>query len=115
MWNQLQLCGFEICPQKPTISDGENYFWKNFFSGYMVDAKTTCSLFIAPKYVVYFIQQMHAWTWVHMIENDWKHSKMSNKVPFSKFQMSNQRLGVNQLLGVTLNRWPTNFFLCFSL
>ena len=28
--------------------------------------------------------------------------------------MSNQRLGVNQLLGVTPNRWPTNFFLGFS-
>ena len=28
--------------------------------------------------------------------------------------MSNQRLGINQLLGVTLNRWPTNYFLCFS-
>ena len=26
--------------------------------------------------------------------------------------MSNQLLGVNQ--GVTSNRWPTNFFLCFS-
>ena len=28
--------------------------------------------------------------------------------------MSNQRMGVNQLLGVTSNRWPTNFFLRFS-
>ena len=33
----------------------------------------------------------------------------------TKFQMSNQPLGVNQLLGVTLNRWPTNFFLCKPL
>ena len=31
-----------------------------------------------------------------------------------KFQISNQRVGVKQLLGVTLNRWQTNFFLCFS-
>ena len=31
-----------------------------------------------------------------------------------KYQMSNQLLVVNQLLGVTLNRWPTNFFFCFS-
>ena len=30
-----------------------------------------------------------------------------------KFQMSNQRLGVNQLLGVTPNCWPTNFFSVF--
>ena len=29
--------------------------------------------------------------------------------------MSNQRLGVNQLLRVTSNCWQTNFFLCFSL
>ena len=28
--------------------------------------------------------------------------------------MSSQRVGVNQLLGVTPNRWPTNFFLGFS-
>ena len=32
----------------------------------------------------------------------------------TKFQMSNQPLGVNQLLGVTPNCWPTNFFLRFS-
>ena len=28
--------------------------------------------------------------------------------------MRNQLLGVNQRLGVTPNRWPTNFFLHFS-
>ena len=28
--------------------------------------------------------------------------------------MSNQLLGDNQLLGVTPNRWPTNFFLNYS-
>ena len=28
--------------------------------------------------------------------------------------MSNQLLGDNQLLGVTLNRWPTNFFFLFT-
>ena len=32
----------------------------------------------------------------------------------TKFQMSNQLLGVNQLLRVTPNRWPTNFFFRFS-
>ena len=31
----------------------------------------------------------------------------------TRFQMSNQRLGVNQLLGVTPNCWPTNFFFFF--
>ena len=31
----------------------------------------------------------------------------------TKFQMSNQRLGVNQLLGVTPNCWPKNFFFVF--
>ena len=31
-----------------------------------------------------------------------------------KYQMSNQHLGVSQLLGVTPNCWPTNFFLHFS-
>ena len=41
------------------------------------------------------------------------------KVLFSqkntKFQMSNQRLGVDPLLGVTPIRWLTNFFFRFSL
>ena len=54
------------------------------------------------------------------LENDHAHKrlmwdswrKMKKKV--AKFQMSNQCLGVNQLLGVTPNRWPTNFFLRFS-
>ena len=37
-----------------------------------------------------------------------------NKEKRTKFQMSNQRLGVNQLLGVTPIHWPTNIFLHFS-
>ena len=81
-------------------------------------------------------------TSVCMVENNRKHSKIMKKVPLSwllnwnfvvfdcfstwpshvheqkykkkKFQMSNQLLGVNQLLWVTPNGWPTNFFLHFS-
>ena len=39
----------------------------------------------------------HAFTWLKTIKNIWKSWK-------------NYKMGVNQLLGVTHNRWPTNFF-----
>ena len=38
----------------------------------------------------------------------------THKEKTTKFQMSNQHLGVNQLLGITNNRCATNFFLRFS-
>ena len=77
---------------------------------------------------MYFNQRTHACAWVHMVEIGWKHWKMrknslsiihtrgsqkANEEKRRKFQMSNQHLGVTQLLGVTPNRWPTNFFFIF--
>ena len=61
---------------------------------------------------MYFDQQTHACACVRIVENDQKHLEMSKKHQNSKWY--NQLLGVDQLLGVTPNRWPTIFFICFS-
>ena len=65
----------------------------------------------------------HAFAWSKTMENiqkSWKkylfhlaYERLVKKNK-TKFQMSSQLLGVNQLLGVTPNCWPTNFFLRFS-
>ena len=52
------------------------------------------------SFVVYFDQRTHACACICMVENNQKHSKI-------------RRLGVNQLLGVTPNPWPTTFFFVF--
>ena len=43
----------------------------------------------------------------------WK-ARVEKQLETTKFQMSNQHLGVNQILWVSPNCWPTNCFICVS-
>ena len=63
---------------------------------------------ISNLVVVYFDQRTHACASVRMVQNDQKHKKIMEKVPFSSCtRETHVRL-------TKRNRWPTNYFLSFS-